>query len=118
MFVQAQASAGDPSVPVSRQEQGELHSQERLGVLSRQHPEAAAAHAGAELPRRRDVPQPLSVPRPSQRGRCAQPVPFPRPRPGTRAPVPLPPASPGGARGLDPLSTPHQSEEFQNLHRF
>lgn len=96
MFVQAQASAGDPSVPVSRPEQGELHPQEWLGVLPCQHPEASAAHTGAELPRRYDLPQSLSLTRPSERGRGAQPIPFPRPRPDTRTPVPLPPTPSGG----------------------
>lgn len=116
LFVQAQASAGDPSVPVSGPEQGELYSQKRLCVLPRQHLEAPAAHPGAELPRRRVIPQPVSLPRPSERGRSAQPVPFPRPRPDTRTPVPLPPAPSGRTRGLEspPVKGIHHLHHFLN----
>lgn len=65
VFFQAQTSAGDPSLPVSRPQQGQLHPQQRLCLLPCQHPQALTPRPGPQLPPRGGPSKPVPVPRAS-----------------------------------------------------
>lgn len=63
MCFQAQTSAGDPPLLVSWPQQGQLHPQQRLRLLLRQHPQALTARPWPQLPARGRSPEPVPVPR-------------------------------------------------------
>lgn len=62
---QAQTSAGDPSLPVSRPQQGQLHPQQWLRLLLSQHPQTLAAQPRPQLSPRGGPPEPVPIPRAS-----------------------------------------------------
>lgn len=62
---QVQSSAGDPPLPVPRSQQGQLHPQQWLCLLPRQHPQALAARPGPQLSLSGGAPKPVPVPRAS-----------------------------------------------------